>query len=585
MREVSEPSSLRARVVSMLREFPRRTRLHAWRRRAAAVSALWAVVLVVVAISIGAGTAEAGADPALPVLEVRASEAAQMPSPALDAYLGVVPAEAARGVSVSRVMPGSPAEAAGLQAGDMVTSVGGTPVIGIAGFDHALARFRPGNRVDVAYTRGGRPARTFATLSSRRPRDGVFRSNRFRLAVVPLRFAGETKPVDVERLRDAMFSAGGTGPGASLADYYRDQSYGFLDVSGDVLAPVELTEARSVYAGKTMGGVDGSAYVEAASAIAARMTASELAAYDGISFIYRGPAESRPGFSLWPHRATVQIHGRRIAYYVLAADGGEGFQIGVHCHEFGHLLGLPDTYGAGHRTGHGDFCLMALGHRGGGRTGAASPFSLCVQCRSTLGWVTPRVVDPRTTQRIRLRPIGADRTQSLIVPVSETTREHLLLEVRSRRGFDAELPSEGLLVWRVGGRGTPGQGVYTLPVDLVEAHGIDVFDASLVRTGEIAFPTPRARDVTPETTPSSGPARDPMTPWITDIVREDDGSVVLTIGVRRAVRQRPPQPSREELPPAGATVVRMDPVTGEAVTFPGGGSTLDAPGGTGAGRR
>lgn len=580
MREVSEPSRVFARAVSMLRELPRHARQH----RAAAVSALWAVLLVV-AISIGAGAAEAAEEAALPVREVRASEAAQMPSPALDAYLGVVPAEAARGVSVSRVMPGSPAEAAGLEAGDLVTSVGGTPVIGIAGFDHALARLRPGNRVDVAYSRAGRPARTFATLSGRRPRDGVFRSNRFRLAVVPLRFAGETKPLDTGRLRDAMFSAGGTGPGASLADYYRDQSYGFLDVSGDVLAPVELTESRTVYAAKAMGGVDGSAYVEAASALAARMTARDLAAYDGISFIYRGPAESRPGFALWPHRATVQIHGRRIAYYVLAADGGEGFQIGVHCHEFGHLLGLPDTYGAGHRTGHGDFCLMALGHRGGGRTGSASPFSLCVHCRSTLGWVTPRVIDPRTQQRIRLRPIGSDRTQALIVPVSATTREHLLLEVRARRGFDAELPSEGLFVWRVGGRGTPGQGVYTMPVDLVEAHGIDVFDASLVRTGEIAFPTARARDVTPDTLPASGPARDAMTPWITDIVREDDGSVVFTIGVRRGVRQRPPQPSADELPPAGATVVGMDPVTGEAVTFPGGGSSVDAPGSTGAGRR
>lgn len=581
MREVSESSSVLARAVTMLRGFPRHARQH----RAAAVSALWALILVVVATSIRPGTAEASEEPALPVRELRTSEAAQTPSPALDAYLGVVPAEAARGVSVSRVMPGSPAEAAGLQAGDMVTSVGGAPVIGIAGFDHALARLRPGNRIDVAYTRGGRAARTFATLSSRRPRDRVFRSNRFRLAVVPLRFAGETKSVDTDRLRDAMFSAGGTGPGASLADYYRDQSYGFLDVSGDVLPPVELQAARAAYAAKAMGGVEGSAYAEAAAALAARMTAGELAAYDGISFIYRGPAESRPGFALWPHRATVQIHGRRIAYYVLAADGGEGFQIGVHCHEFGHLLGLPDTYGAGHRTGHGDFCLMALGHRGGGRSGSASPFSLCVHCRSTLGWVTPRVIDPQTPQRIRLRPIGSDRTQAVIVPVSATSREHLLLEVRARRGFDAELPSEGLFVWRVGGRGTPGQGVDTMPVDLVEAHGIDVFDASLVRTGEIAFPTARARDVTPETSPASGPAREAMTPWITDIVREDDGSVVFTIGVRRAVRQRAPQPSAEELPPPGATVVRMDPVTGEAVTFPGGGSSVDAPGSSGAGRR
>ena len=189
-------------------------------------------------------------------------------------------------------------------------------------------------------------------------------------------------------------------------------------------------------------------------------------------------------------------------YFVHAGRSITDGVLGEHCHEFTHLLGIADSYGVGHVTGFGDFCLMAIGHRGGGGTGARSPFSLCAHCRLRLGWCDVVRIDPDVPQRLRLAAPSEERDVVVQVPLSKGGEEFVLLETRAHQGFDAELPSAGLLVWHVGGRPTPGQGPYGGPVDLIEAHGVDTFDASLVRVDEIAFPTERARDITPRTQPT-----------------------------------------------------------------------------------
>ena len=208
-----------------------------------------------------------------------------------------------------------------------------------------------------------------------------------------------------------------------------------------------------------------------------------------------------------------------------------------------------------------------------------------------LGWLPTVIVDPAVPQRLRLpRSVGRDGG-ALVVPLDDGCREYLLLEARARAGFDRELPSAGLLVWRVGGAATPGQGAYGAEVDLVEAHGIDTFDASFVRTDEIAFPTVRARDLTPDTVPSSSSLRPGgLQVHLTDVRRHADGSVSVTIGVPRTVVQRPPEPLPVERPAADGTVTRIDPITGETVRFEvfaplGGGASVGPAERAGDGRR
>jgi hypothetical protein len=155
----------------------------------------------------------------------------------------------------------------------------------------------------------------------------------------------------------------------------------------------------------------------------------------------------------------------------------------------------------------------------------------------------------------------------VVVPLDRRTSEYLVLEVRRRAGSDRELPSAGLLVWHSGGPGTPGQGAYRPRLDLIEAHGVDTFDAALVRTDEIAFPTSRARGLSRDTWPSVRGRAGAFPVCLSDISREPDGSVCFTLGVPRNLRQEPPFPYVPTAPERDGAVVRPDPVTGAIVRF------------------
>jgi S1-C subfamily serine protease len=88
------------------------------------------------------------------------------------AFLGVriLPAgEAAMaaGAGVAGVLPGSPAALAGVSAGDAITSVGGSAVTTPSGLQTVLARYHPGDRVQLGWSdSSGRPHSAAVTLAS-----------------------------------------------------------------------------------------------------------------------------------------------------------------------------------------------------------------------------------------------------------------------------------------------------------------------------------------------------------------------------------------------------------------------------------
>jgi len=71
------------------------------------------------------------------------------------AYLGVSIGTAAKGVRLEQVRPGTPAARAGLQAGDLVTAIGGTAVRSASELSSAIDARKPGDRVSLTYMRNG----------------------------------------------------------------------------------------------------------------------------------------------------------------------------------------------------------------------------------------------------------------------------------------------------------------------------------------------------------------------------------------------------------------------------------------------
>jgi putative serine protease PepD len=83
------------------------------------------------------------------------------------AYLGVSVEDADGSVKLAEVRSGTPAEAAGLQAGDTIVSIDGQQVTTSDALTSAISAKKPGDKVTIVYTRGGENHSVEVTLASR----------------------------------------------------------------------------------------------------------------------------------------------------------------------------------------------------------------------------------------------------------------------------------------------------------------------------------------------------------------------------------------------------------------------------------
>ena len=109
-----------------------------------------------------------------PVLTLRRG-AGQPPPPAgaapagSGAYLGTVPdfTPVERGVKLSGVTPGSPADKAGVKAGDVILAIGSHDVRDLQGMTDALNAFKPGDATSIVVLRGTERLTLQVTLGTR----------------------------------------------------------------------------------------------------------------------------------------------------------------------------------------------------------------------------------------------------------------------------------------------------------------------------------------------------------------------------------------------------------------------------------
>ena len=126
------------------------------------------------------------------------------------------------------------------------------------------------------------------------------------------------------------------------------------------------------------------------------------------------------------------------------------------CHEYGHVLGLPDLFNTDYlRTegatpeedsaGIGVWGLMGWGTLGWNRDDG--PAAFCAWSRLRLGWV--EVVGPlRERTDMLLEEVGR---RGMVYQIPLNAREDFLVEYRRRDStyYDGNIPGEGLLVWHV----------------------------------------------------------------------------------------------------------------------------------------
>ncbi len=294
------------------------------------------------------------------------------------------------------------------------------------------------------------------------------------------------------------------GATGSARDYFLHCSTGQFDPEFTLLGPVTLDNNMSYYGGNKANGDDRNPHrmaVEACQKLDAVVDFSEYdrdgdGFIDNIFIFYAGQGEASGGSenTVWPHTWYVTsaestpyvFDGVTLDRYACANEWERGAPdgVGTFCHEFSHVLGLPDLYATSYSAAFtpGNWAVMDHGsYNNEGRTPPAySSFE-----RYALGWISPRVLDGPAN--VTLRDISSNTACIINTPDED---EFYLFEYRSGSGWDQYLPGHGMLAWHVHYDSTPWitNSVNNDPshqyVDLIEADGIQDEDT---RAGD-AFP-------------------------------------------------------------------------------------------------
>lgn len=283
------------------------------------------------------------------------------------------------------------------------------------------------------------------------------------------------------------------GMAGSARDYFLQSSGGQFDVHFDVSHIVTLKEKSSWYNGLGTALSGAGRYARIGEAIQEALTwlddeGMDFAQYDldsdgrldNVYLMFAGVGQNDSGSvtALYPHKGyytswengetvfPLTLDGVRVDNYACSAELGgkppvgqsqpwlDG--IGTFCHEYSHVLGLPDLYDIAFpddTRSPGRYSILDTGVYNGSSNGTCPPLYSAYE-RWVCHWEEPLDAEEGTrytlpsnstgngfnTLRFRIRkPTGYD----------EYYDEWYMIESRSQHCWDTALPDHGMLVWHI----------------------------------------------------------------------------------------------------------------------------------------
>ncbi|MFH1688321.1 MAG: M6 family metalloprotease domain-containing protein [bacterium] len=265
---------------------------------------------------------------------------------------------------------------------------------------------------------------------------------------------------------DLMFSQG-VIPTGSLREYYEEISYGTFSPAGTVTVWVEAPQPYSYYTDGNygFGGYPNNSQGLLEDCVEILDPILDFSQFDGdgdgqaqgIFLVHAGPGAEETGDpnDIWSHAWYHEVAtddgvstGRYSAEPEEHMDGSL-IRIGVFCHEYGHVLGMPDVYDTdGSSEGVGVYCLMAAGSWGALPGNPERPTHMSAEMKRRLGWMIP--VDVTGSLEDLLLHPAATHSECYRVDHPTDPDQYYLLEFRGKVGFDSLLRGDGgLAIWHV----------------------------------------------------------------------------------------------------------------------------------------
>lgn len=291
----------------------------------------------------------------------------------------------------------------------------------------------------------------------------------------------------------------------SARQYFQDASNGQYNPQFDVIGPVTVSNNVSYYGKNDSYGND--MYADKMVSEACKLADTEFdvdfTQYDNdndgyvdfVFVIYAGYGEADGGASttIWPHSWNLlsagtqcKVDGKTVDLYACGNEldfySKKHTGIGTFCHEFSHVLGLPDLYvtNTSSHTTMNEWDIMDYGpYNNEGNT----PPSFSAYERFFMGWLQPRLITE--PENIQLNDLQTSNEALLI----STTDEHNLIgnnpdpttfyivENRQQKSWDEHLPGHGMMLTKIQysysrwSQNTVNNSSSKMGVDLIEANG------------------------------------------------------------------------------------------------------------------
>jgi len=291
--------------------------------------------------------------------------------------------------------------------------------------------------------------------------------------------------------KEGYNSNGATG---SARDYFMASTYGKLSPQFDVVGPVTLPNNMAFYGANGDNGDANPVQMVVDACTLASQAGVDFSQYDmdndgiidNVFVCYAGYNEAEDNSdgsinanTIWPQSSSVIVNenytgttesitfnGKLLSGFACTSElsgytGGNMCGIGTFCHEFGHVLGLPDYYdrfGAHSNTLNSWSIMDAGNYNNNGKT----PPLYSAYDRFYLGYFTPEQVS--TASKLTLYPLYQGTTQPAstsgqaylisatnhnLSATNPSPNEFFIAEYRKKTGWDTYLPAEGMCIWHI----------------------------------------------------------------------------------------------------------------------------------------
>lgn len=303
------------------------------------------------------------------------------------------------------------------------------------------------------------PQKAFPTSGSRR------------LLAILVNFSDVTMKRSRDEFNNLFNQKGYSANGAtgSVADFFSDNSFGKMSLAVDVVGPYTVSKSMSYYGGNNSDDQDTHPDEMVSEAVAMANADIDFSQYDndkdgvvdGVYVIFAGYGEEAgaPANAIWSHAweiPSATLDGVRVSSYSCSPElmynaednpNANITTIGVICHEFSHVCGLPDYYdtdyekSGGESPALGKFDPMSSGSWN--NYGNTPPFHNSYS-RAILGWGT-------------LKEFDAQKSNTLLPHYSNTVgyktsteaNEYYIFENRQKVKWDKYIPGHGMVVYHV----------------------------------------------------------------------------------------------------------------------------------------